>query len=200
MPPQMGPDGSLPSLNNLYKTQLCKHFQQTKHCHVGNKCHFAHGENELRKKEDVSIMTLLLSKFEESSTSLILDIYFRAFYWFSWFQLYSFYSPFPSMSKWKCSTFRTITSKLRTANTFSIQRTLGSASLERTALTHTERPTWGTHTRMWTWQTLLETIMGSMDMIPQLRFHPLRTLLSRTRVVERCPRVIWFNLDRSLPR
>lgn len=52
------PPQGLPSLNNLYKTQLCKHFMQTKHCHVGAKCHFAHGENELRKKDDVSISNL----------------------------------------------------------------------------------------------------------------------------------------------
>ncbi|CDW71209.1 zinc finger [Stylonychia lemnae] len=39
-------------LNNLYKTQLCKHFQQTKQCHVGKRCHFAHGEHELRKREE----------------------------------------------------------------------------------------------------------------------------------------------------
>ena len=38
--------------NNLYKTQLCKHFQQTNHCHVGSRCHFAHGEHEMRKREE----------------------------------------------------------------------------------------------------------------------------------------------------
>ncbi|TNV87569.1 hypothetical protein FGO68_gene2690 [Halteria grandinella] len=61
----------LPSLNSLYKTQLCKHYQQNKHCHVGNKCHFAHGENELRKKEDVSI--LKSSNDEFNSRFLIQD-------------------------------------------------------------------------------------------------------------------------------
>ena len=40
--------------NNLYKTQPCKHFMQTRNCHVGSKCHFAHGEHELRKPNDVS--------------------------------------------------------------------------------------------------------------------------------------------------
>lgn len=57
-PFQPVPPQGLPSLNNLYKTQLCKHFMQTKHCHVGAKCHFAHGENELRKKDDVSISNI----------------------------------------------------------------------------------------------------------------------------------------------
>ena len=51
---QGGGPGSPPMpMNNLFKTQLCKHFMQTKHCHVGNKCHFAHGEHELRKREEV---------------------------------------------------------------------------------------------------------------------------------------------------
>ncbi len=39
-------------INSLYKTSLCKHFQQQKYCHVGNKCHFAHGEHELRKRDE----------------------------------------------------------------------------------------------------------------------------------------------------
>ena len=38
----------------LYKTQICKHFMQSGHCAKGEVCHFAHGEHELRRKEDVS--------------------------------------------------------------------------------------------------------------------------------------------------
>ena len=34
--------------NNLYKTELCKHFMDNGHCRYGNKCQFAHGETELR--------------------------------------------------------------------------------------------------------------------------------------------------------
>lgn len=48
------PINPITQFNNLYKTQICKHFMQSKYCHVGAKCHFAHGEHELRKPEDVS--------------------------------------------------------------------------------------------------------------------------------------------------
>ncbi|DAZ95509.1 TPA: hypothetical protein N0F65_001848 [Lagenidium giganteum] len=34
--------------NNLYKTELCKHFTETGTCRYGAKCQFAHGEEELR--------------------------------------------------------------------------------------------------------------------------------------------------------
>lgn len=53
MQPQMQM-GHPPQFNNLYKTQLCKHYEQTGICHVGARCHFAHGETELRKREDVT--------------------------------------------------------------------------------------------------------------------------------------------------
>ena len=39
----------------LYKTQICKHFMQSGHCAKGEACHFAHGDAELRRKEDVSL-------------------------------------------------------------------------------------------------------------------------------------------------
>ncbi len=42
----------LQQYNNRYKTQLCKHWQQIGNCHVGARCHFAHGEPELRKVDD----------------------------------------------------------------------------------------------------------------------------------------------------
>lgn len=34
--------------NNLYKTELCKHFTENGACRYGAKCQFAHGEDELR--------------------------------------------------------------------------------------------------------------------------------------------------------
>lgn len=42
--------GRLPQTarNNLYKTELCKHFMDTGACRYGSKCQFAHGEHELR--------------------------------------------------------------------------------------------------------------------------------------------------------
>ena len=43
------------AMNSLFKTSLCKHFEQTGKCAIGNKCHFAHGKHELRSKDDVSI-------------------------------------------------------------------------------------------------------------------------------------------------
>lgn len=42
--------GRLPQTarNNLYKTELCKHFTENGACRYGSKCQFAHGEEELR--------------------------------------------------------------------------------------------------------------------------------------------------------
>lgn len=42
--------GRLPQTarNNLYKTELCKHFTENGSCRYGTKCQFAHGEEELR--------------------------------------------------------------------------------------------------------------------------------------------------------
>ena len=36
--------------NNLYKTALCRNFEQTGQCNYGDNCRFAHGEQELRPK------------------------------------------------------------------------------------------------------------------------------------------------------
>lgn len=47
------PNGNGPSANNrklgLYKTELCRSWEEKGSCRYGNKCQFAHGEEELRK-------------------------------------------------------------------------------------------------------------------------------------------------------
>jgi len=35
-----------------FKTKLCHYFMTTGKCHYGAKCHFAHGQHELRRSED----------------------------------------------------------------------------------------------------------------------------------------------------
>jgi hypothetical protein len=40
------------SVNNKYKTVMCKHFEQHGYCHLGGKCHFAHGKEDLRSIND----------------------------------------------------------------------------------------------------------------------------------------------------
>jgi len=37
------------SVDSKMKTELCRTFKETGHCRYGNKCHFAHGPQELRK-------------------------------------------------------------------------------------------------------------------------------------------------------
>lgn len=49
----MNPNGNGPSANNrklgLYKTELCRSWEEKGTCRYGAKCQFAHGEDELRK-------------------------------------------------------------------------------------------------------------------------------------------------------
>jgi Zinc finger C-x8-C-x5-C-x3-H type (and similar) len=40
-------------LNQKYKTSLCRHFENLGKCDLADKCHFAHGKDELRKASDV---------------------------------------------------------------------------------------------------------------------------------------------------
>ena len=42
------------AVNEKYKTQRCRHFDMQGRCDLGEKCHFAHGDQELRKMSDVS--------------------------------------------------------------------------------------------------------------------------------------------------
>ncbi len=35
-----------------YKTSICRHYVQKGYCSLYEKCHFAHGEHELRNKSD----------------------------------------------------------------------------------------------------------------------------------------------------
>ena len=39
-------------INEKYKTELCRHFETHKNCQLDDKCHFAHGQAELRKPDD----------------------------------------------------------------------------------------------------------------------------------------------------
>jgi len=43
---------NLAPINNKYKTMLCRHFNNG-NCSLGDKCHFAHGQQELRNSSDV---------------------------------------------------------------------------------------------------------------------------------------------------
>lgn len=48
-PPGFPPLNSPPTVpSNRYKTELCRSFQENGSCKYGNKCQFAHGEDELR--------------------------------------------------------------------------------------------------------------------------------------------------------
>ncbi|KNC49283.1 uncharacterized protein AMSG_05278 [Thecamonas trahens ATCC 50062] len=50
-PPSVRPDGSRHVLV-LYKTTICKHWKQRGTCKFGSKCLFAHGETDLRSRND----------------------------------------------------------------------------------------------------------------------------------------------------
>ena len=39
-------------INEKYKTERCRHYETHKNCALGDMCHFAHGDAELRKKDD----------------------------------------------------------------------------------------------------------------------------------------------------
>lgn len=39
-------------LNEKYKTERCRHYETHKNCALGDMCHFAHGDAELRKPDD----------------------------------------------------------------------------------------------------------------------------------------------------
>ena len=43
------------NLNVKYKTSRCRHFEQHGNCQMAEKCHFAHGDEELRSVNDVII-------------------------------------------------------------------------------------------------------------------------------------------------
>ena len=40
------------NVNFKYKTVICKHFTQHGQCQMGDRCHFAHGQAELRQLSD----------------------------------------------------------------------------------------------------------------------------------------------------
>ena len=44
------------NLKQKYKTQLCRHFTEIGMCPLAQYCQFAHGEEELRQANDVSVI------------------------------------------------------------------------------------------------------------------------------------------------
>lgn len=115
-PVEVSPPAERTQFNNLFKTQLCKHFQQNKHCAKGQSCHFAHGDSELRKKEDVSVGLFDSVLMVKLCVTLMICSRCRS----------------KCNSRWW--TFLTTTSKRRSASTFWPRAT---AALARTALTLT---------------------------------------------------------------
>jgi hypothetical protein len=49
---QMKTQGGQTEINDKYKSERCRHFETHKNCALGDKCHFAHGDEELRKPGD----------------------------------------------------------------------------------------------------------------------------------------------------
>jgi len=43
---------AIDEINEKYKTQRCRHYESHKICALGDKCHFAHEDQELRKPGD----------------------------------------------------------------------------------------------------------------------------------------------------
>lgn len=66
-----GASGNGPSANNrklgLYKTELCRSWEEKGSCRYGTKCQFAHGEDELRKVQRHPKVRLLRVIFRKSS-------------------------------------------------------------------------------------------------------------------------------------
>ena len=52
----------LQPVNTKYKTQMCRHFEAQGICHLGERCHYAHGEKELRNANDVILISLFLHR------------------------------------------------------------------------------------------------------------------------------------------
>lgn len=50
-----GSQGQFNTLKQKYKTQLCKHFLENKNCPLSQYCQFAHGQDDLRQPNDVSV-------------------------------------------------------------------------------------------------------------------------------------------------
>jgi len=56
---KMNTGGPASNINLKYKTSKCRHFEQTGNCQLGERCHFAHGDHELRTAADVIALLVL---------------------------------------------------------------------------------------------------------------------------------------------
>lgn len=41
-------------LNTKFKTSMCRFYEANEICQMGDRCHFAHGGDDLRRRNDVS--------------------------------------------------------------------------------------------------------------------------------------------------
>ena len=51
--PGAQPNAAMQGMSNKYKTSICRHFETTGTCHLGDRCNYAHGIQELRGTNDV---------------------------------------------------------------------------------------------------------------------------------------------------
>ena len=75
--PSVDPSGNGPSANNrklgLYKTELCRSWEEKGSCRYGPKCQFAHGEEEIRKVARHPKVIPLLACYQRHSANVMFN-------------------------------------------------------------------------------------------------------------------------------
>jgi len=50
-------------LNTKFKTTMCRFYEADEVCQMGERCHFAHGKDDLRRMNDVKLTKITFSLF-----------------------------------------------------------------------------------------------------------------------------------------